>query len=165
MAKYDDPIRLRVLKGLSAALGEISIAAGYKHDMADRVFRGRLMFGESDPIPMISILEVPIPPEQIRSPTDAPVAAGRWELTVQGWSNEDRENPTDPAHLLLADMRKRLALAKKQVTDGAAFGITEITNLDIGPGVVRPPDETSSHAYCWLLLTITLSEDLANPYD
>lgn len=159
-----DPFRLKVMKALTLALEEISVADGYQHDLAGRIYRGRVMFGERDPIPMLSILEVPLPLDQIVSPRDATASAGGWDLMIQGFVEDDAKNPTDPAHRLLADVKKRLALEKRRVTLGEVFGINAISGIRIGPGVVRPPDEVSAKAYFWLGLVIEMVEDLADPY-
>ena len=159
-----DPFRLKVMKALTLALEEIAVADGYQHDLAGRVYRGRVMFGERDPIPMLSILEVPLPLDQIVSPRDATASAGGWDLMIQGFVEDDAKNPTDPAHRLLADVKKRLALEKRRVTLGEVFGINAISGIRIGPGVVRPPDEVSAKAYFWLGLVIEMVEDLADPY-
>jgi hypothetical protein len=152
------------MKALTAALEEITTANGYQHDMTGRVYRGRVIFGERDPIPMLSILEVPLPLQQIVSPRDATVSAGGWDLMVQGFVEDDSKNPTDPAHRLLADVKKRLVAEKRRVTEGQVLGLTEISNMRIGPGVVRPPDEVSAKAYFWLSLVLEMVEDLADPY-
>jgi hypothetical protein len=159
-----DPFRLKVLKALTAALEEISVAGGYQTDLAGRVYRGRIIFGERDPIPMVSILEVPLPLDQLVSPRDSKDLAGGWDLMIQGFVEDDFRNPTDPAHVLMADVKRRLAQEKRRVNDGTAFGMREISNIRIGPGVVRPPDEVSAKAYFWLSLVIDMVEDLADPF-
>jgi hypothetical protein len=152
------------MKALTAALEEITVVNGYQHDLPGRVFRGRVIFGERDPVPMVSILEVPLPLEQIVSPRDATESAGGWDLMIQGFVEDDSKNPTDPAHRLLADVKKRLALEKRRVTAGEVFGMNAISGIRIGPGVVRPPDEVSAKAYFWLSLVIEMVEDLADPF-
>jgi hypothetical protein len=160
----DDPFRLRVMKALTAALEEVLIANGYKYDLKGAVFRGRITFGDKDPLPMVSILEVPLPLDQVPSPSDGSVAAGGWDLVIQGFVQDDKKHPTDPAHILLADVKKRLALEKRRLVDGSAFGYKQISGMTIGPGTVRPPDENSAKAYFWLSLTLDLAEDLLDPY-
>lgn len=170
MPQINHPVRLEIQKRLSAALEEIAVAEGYDNDLADRVFRGRLTFGEGDPIPMLSILEPPIPMDQLPPPETATMQSGPWELVIQGFSVDDRDNPTDPAHYLLADVKKRLALEKaKGNWDRPEDGIlglgNTVTNLYIGVGVVRPPDEISAVAYFWLTITLDIAENFAEPYD
>lgn len=180
MAPLPIPFRLQILRNICDALHEINGEdGGYHNDLRPypapkednpdfiqrRVFRGRVVFGETDPLPMVTILEVPLPPEQSPSAPDNPSRHGGWDLMIQGFVDDDFENPTDPAQFLLADVVKRLALARGRVYDEGVFGYQSIIRLDLGVGVVRPPDEISANAYFWLPITITLVEDLTNPYD
>jgi hypothetical protein len=163
----DDPFKLRVLKALTAGLKEITPDNGYVNDVSQAVFRGRLVFGDKDPLPMLSILEVPIPLEQMRSPETSTLSAGDWELMVQGFVQDDYKNPTDPAHVLLADVTQRLSLMRREAMQGDdILGFKgAISDMVIGRGVVRPPDaEVSAKAYFWLSLTLKVVEDLAEPY-
>lgn len=169
------PLRLEIQYRLCDALREITPANGYDNDMSgvdanNKVFRGRLIFGENDPVPMLSLLDVPIPVDQLPSPKDSPVSSGQWELMIQGFAVEDRVNPTDPAHLLMADVKKRLSQLKtaanwRRPSDGILGLGRHITGLYIGSGVVRPPDEISAKAYFWLNMVLDLAEDLDDPYD
>ena len=54
-----DSYRLTVLKRLTAHLRGITKANGYDYDLIDprSVCRGRLVFGDDDPLPLLSILE------------------------------------------------------------------------------------------------------------
>lgn len=173
MPVYQYPTRLRVLRALTAAIGEIHPDRGYQTDLGPsaefprgKVFRGRILFGEGDPIPMVSILEVPIPPEQLPSAPDSSLLKGPWELIIQGFADDDAENPTDPAHVLMADVTQRLAVEKERNRDFQLFGMGDtVTNLSIGVGVVRPPDELSSKAYFWMPLRLEIAEDLKRPYE
>lgn len=65
---YAAPADLRALKALTYCLTTITVAAGYKHDMSSAVFRGRNVFGDGDPLPMLSVLEPPTAPEQMMAP-------------------------------------------------------------------------------------------------
>lgn len=167
-----DPLRLTIHKRLTAALEEIDGTGDWMTDISGKVFRGRAIYGESDPLPMVSILEVPIPIDQRPMPGDSTYGSGGWELMIQGFAVDDRDNPTDPAHVMLADVKKRLAIERKKLnwgpTQGPAAGVLglgrTITNMQIGPGVVRPPDEISAKAYFWLTFELELAEDLEDPY-
>lgn len=167
---WTNPFRLEVQKRLTALLSEITIANGYLVDVGENVFRGRGVFGDETPTPCLSILEVPIPLDQLPPPGDAPLAKGGWELVVQGWVKDDKKNPTDPAHVLMADVKKCLAAEMKkanwdQPEDGILGLGRWVTKLYIGAGVVRPPEEVSAKAYFWLTITLDLAEDLEHPYD
>lgn len=167
--EYEDPIRLRIMKAMCAAIEEISPDNGFASDFSGRVFRGRTRFGASDPIPMVSILEAPIPLEKIRPPQDATDDAGPWELVIQAFVKDDKENPCDPAYVALADLRKRMAQERSKLDtyhySTGPFGLGRLVyGMYIGTGVVRPPDEISEKAYCWLQVTLDIAEDMAHPY-
>lgn len=164
------PLRLEIQRRLTTLLSQITVTNGYHIDIGTNVFRGRGVFGDETPLPALSILEVPIPLDQLRPPEGAPVTSGGWELVVQGWVKDDKANPTDPAHILLADVKKCLAGEMKKVNwdkpEDGIFGLgRSVTKLYIGAGVVRPPEEVSAKAYFWLTITLDLAEDLEHPYD
>lgn len=179
---YDKPFRLRVQIALVTSLASISTADGYTYDLAGKVFRGRDMYGDSDPLPMVSILEPPLPIDQVISPQLSKSSLGDWDLLVQGFCSDDPENPTDPAHMLLADVKRKLTeekvrtapdtrgqsdpfgMGRSQIVEGKAIGNT-VSGLIIGPGVVRPPEAAiSNKAYFWLGLTLKITEDTARPF-
>lgn len=167
---FDEPFRLRVLKALCDSLKVISVANGYKTDLGERVFRGRSLFGDDDALPFLSILEIPVPIDQIPSPEKSTASTGDWDLLVQGFVQDDRDNPTDPAHFLMADVKRVLAQERRRRTGNNSEDIDilgmrgKVTRLDIGPGTVRPPDEISSVAYFWLKVTLKIVEDNLDPY-
>lgn len=169
MTIYTEPRRLRILKAMTVAFQEITPSNGYFSDLGSpgQVSRGRSIFGENDPLPMVSLLEPPLPPDRFPDPDESPVTAGRWDMVVQGFVQDDKDNPTDPAHYLCADLLQRLALEKQKETGPPyAFGFKQIRRLIIGPPVVRPPDNVvSARAYCWISLTIDLAEKLTKPYE
>lgn len=169
-----DVLRIRIQKTLQAWLegidgtlfSLIDETGATLTDMTGRVKRGRAAFGDSDPVPMISILEVPIPLDTIVPPPDSEYSKGAWELLIQGFALDDPDTPTDPAHVLMAAAKKRLAQAKMQNVDFDILGMgRHITDMRIGAGVVRPPDEISAKAYFWLNLTLDIVEDLAQPFE
>jgi hypothetical protein len=159
------PIRLRVQQALSNSLEQISIANGYKHDLTGHVFRGRDMFDDDDETPLVAILESPDEPDQQTRPRGCTSRKAKWNLFVQGWADDDKSNPTDPAHYLMADVKQRLAheIAALHVRDALGMG-NRIDELEFSPGVVRPPDAMSNKAYFWLKLSITIVEDDSEPY-
>lgn len=166
-----EPFRLRVLKSLTAVLQDITKANGYQHDLQTSVFRGRDVFGASDPLPMVSILESILEKDQLPSPPGGATQAGPWELLIQGWTVDDEDNPTDPGQILMADVKRRLALeCQRPYQDPNRRGYDplgmggKITALRFSTGVVRPADEVSSKAYFWLKLELDMVENLLEPY-
>lgn len=161
-----DPTRLRILKALTACLEEITPENGYAHDLSGKVFRGRDMFGDNDPLPMISILEAIEEEEQVPSPQGSGMSTGSWTLQIQGFIEDDMYNPSDPAHFLMADVKKRLIQERIRDRQYDIFGMgNSVTELRMSRGVVRPPgDAVSDKAYFWLRLTLTVVENLNDPF-
>ncbi len=160
-----DTFRLRVLKVLTTALEEISIAGGYQHDLVNKVIRGRvtLTTEDGDP-PVVAINEKPVFPENLQADGSGQTVT-KLELLVQGFAKDDRKNPTDPAYLLLGDVQKRLAQEKSRDDGFDILGMgTRITALRIGQGVVRPPDGVvSDTAFFWLPITLEFGENQNDP--
>ena len=164
-----DPTRLDIHKRLTALLETITTANGFQHDMAGKVFRGRGVYGDETPLPMLSILEAPIPDEPPAQPGSGTEQKIRQQLVIQGFVEDDRINPTDPAQVLLAETKSVLAVERSKVDwnkpeDGILGLGRTVTDLYIGAGVVRPADEISDKAYFWLNLTLEFVEDLADPF-
>lgn len=181
------PFRLRVLQAITTTFETVIVAGDeYTYSAAGKVKRGRRYFGPNDGLPLISLLEPPIADNPIPVPREVGHGNNLWSLLIQGFVEDDLDNPTDPAHLLLADVKKCLALEKERqimavgrmTTKPSPFnmgqyrtGSTEaFTNYvegieTIGQGVVRPPDEgVSDKAYFWLNLTLKIQEDIKNPF-
>lgn len=158
------PFRLRVLDALTATLE--TIPDGNGGDMTGAVFRGRLIYGDQEPLPMISILEPPIPVEVLMKNGDIEHSTGLWELLIQGFVRDDPYNPTDPAHILMAEAKKALVAEKRRDRGNNAFGMKgRVVEVHIGQGTARPPDEVSDRGFFWLLLSLRLVENLADPYE
>jgi len=161
-----DTKRLAILKALSTHLmTEVSVANGYQHDLAGLVYRGRTTFGDRDPLPRVMIVEA-LNPDREMDPAgrDRAVQKDGWILLLLGHAQDDRDNPTDPAHLLLGDLKKALArIATPRGTDAFMLGGL-VAGIDIEPGTVRPPDELSGLAYCYLRVRLTVVEHLFDPY-
>lgn len=170
---YTKPFRLRVQETLTERLKVIKVANGYKTDLNDAVYRGRVEFGENDPLPLVSILETPVPLDLIPPPTGSGAAFGEWELLIQGFVQDDPHNPTDSAHLLMADVKQVLA-AERATADGPyeqrnILGTKYhqggcVEDILIGSGSVRPSDDISAVAYFWLKITLKIIEDNTDPY-
>jgi len=160
-------IRLRILDKLTKVLSAITVTYGTdSYDMTDKVFRGRVIFGDNDPIPMFSILEVPIPLDQLETRGINTCSAGPWELMIQGFLPDDKENPTDPGHVFLAAVKQALAAQKTRGRGQKILGFERhVTDMKIGAGVVRPPDEISAKAYFWLNITLDIVENWEDPLD
>lgn len=163
-----DSKRLKILKALTAIIETVTVDNGYQHDLEGRVSRGRVYFGRETPLPWVSILEGV-------NPDTAPSRAGAnavqrdsWVLLINGWAEDDPDHPSDPAHNLMADVKKALSTIldigpdRDPNPDYMLGGL--LADFAIEPGVVRPPDELSERAYFYLRVVVGVSEKLADPY-
>ncbi|MEG3175870.1 hypothetical protein U1872_06480 [Sphingomonas sp. RB3P16] len=180
------PFKLAVLYRLTEIIKAVTPANGFVSDLADftdgegvameRVFRGRAWFGADDPLPMISVLEGTAPGDDTASEPPMINTQGtdyNWTLLVQGFVEDAPLHPTDPAYLLLADVRRKLVAerARKLPNDpttpdvlGLGTGKNRVTEIHVGPGVVRPADDVSGKAYFWLTITLRIFDYAADPY-
>jgi hypothetical protein len=164
---YDDPFLLRLQKGICDVLATITTANGYKHDLTGAVFRGRFTYGDDDPLPMVCLIEPPQQENQINPARGATAGAGPYVVMVQGFVDDDKANPTDPAHRLLADVKCALALEIEKIRGSkTAFGIraNRLSDVSMDRGIVRPSDDISSKAYFWLPLRMTVAEKWTDPF-
>lgn len=169
------PARLLVLKALAAHLSGVYGTGpdGEPFDLTGKVFRGRSEFGVDSPIPMLSILESPRPDTGVYGGNNEVRVEGAWNLLLQGWVDDDSENPTDPAHWLMAAVEERLGLIVAKKKDGSGRPVDQaayhlgghIVSLEYGPGVVRPADgKVSSKAFFYLPVRIALASSVYEPY-
>lgn len=166
-----DPIRLHAQKRLTALLETVSWQdiQGDIHAMEGRVFRGKSVFGNETLVPFLSILEAPIQDDVVPPPRQGTTFKGPWTLVIQGFVEDDPQDPTDNAHLLMAVVKKAMAQECRKTNwdrkEDGIFGLGGfIDSLYIGHGVVRPPDELSDKAYFWLTIQLNVVEDLDEPY-
>lgn len=160
-----DSKRLVVLKKMTDLLkGGLPIVDDPNHDWQDSVFRGRSEFGDEDPLPCVSIRE-DLDPDRGPSPvgTHGVVDKSQWILLVQGWVADDKDNPTDPAYNLMADVKKVLARIEKEGDPYYLLNDT-VVGMRMEPGVCRSPDQFSSKAYFWMRVVLQFVEDKADPY-
>lgn len=138
--------------------------------MVARVNRGRRYYDEADPLPLVAILEEPFSFEQDLAPSTGLVRPEPYELILQGFVRDDSEHPTDPAHVLLADVKRRLVALKmdEERTGVRIFRIgnqdNSVVSLAFDGGVVRPADEVSAVAHFWLRVSLEVSEDYEQPH-
>lgn len=163
--------KLQILQVLTAHLQGITAANGYDYDLSSSVFRGRTEFGPNDPLPAVSILEIPRPEVGDFSGTENLTHKEEWMLLVQGWIQDDKINPTDPAYGLGAAVQQRLSdlIATKKngaIANPDIYRLNGlVTCLYIGPFTVRPPQaQVSSTAYFFLPLRVGVVTDVSQPF-
>lgn len=160
-----DSKRLVTLKALTTQLQTITAANGYQHDIdPTSVYRGRIELSSDAVLPALTVLEAPKQELPVAPNEKAPVSKQPWELFITGWVHEDILNPTDAAHLLMADTKKCLS----QVLDksSAAYFLGGlIYGMNFDGGVCRPPDDHSKFAYFMLAVQLNFVECAQDPYD
>ena len=165
--------RLQVLQALCDVLKGVEFTVGAQtHSLADytdgightaeKVFRGRVKYGDSDPLPMLSVLE------DFKS---APVNLGSagntkgvlpFPLLIQGFIRDHHDHPTDPAYPFAAATIKALLAERVDQFNILGFGngCPSVMDIQISTPVIRPPDgEISAVAFFYLNVTLTLAED------
>ena len=160
-----DSYLLQVEKKLTNLIAsEVTTANGTPFDLANVVFRGRQRYGRSDPIPMVSILQAPNIDVQNENAGDGRMRQAEKTYLIQGWVVDDPVNPTDPAHELMAEVKR--ALAKVLDMDDTSYMLEGyLSSMNISTGLVRPAETgISDNAYFWLPVVVTLTENLSDPY-
>lgn len=162
-----DSKRMVILKAITTQLESIAVANGYQHDMVNKVFRGRSDFGDETLTPFIGIFEVR--PDDNVNRADESVQNDVWTLGIQGVVSADTLHPTDPAHALLADIRKSLGQVMRPdtpVDPNANYMFNNLINdMTIDGGITFSPEEHQGIAVCILKMNITLDERMENPYE
>lgn len=164
-----DPRRLVMLMALShylrTTLGDVEI------------HRGRMVLTQNDPVPAVAILDN-VDPDRYpslagRNGYELPTQDEDYVLLVQGWAVDDKVNPTDPAHRLMARVKKALAglldrgHPDEPPQEGDVYLLGGlITRLSVEPGVVRPPiEQSSAEAFFWLRISVGFTENPDDPFD
>ena len=186
--RQTDPFRLRIQKMLTLALRQIHPDNGFACDLSDakQIGRGRLIYGDEDPNvglgmgedvpeailedkPFVAILEEPFAFEQDLAPQEGVTATDPYEVIMQGWVTDNKDHPTDNAHFLLADVKRRLAALKEDERFPKRrvfrFGTPKnlVTSVTWDGGVVRPTETVSGYANFWMRATFGVSEDNWRP--
>lgn len=138
---------------------------------ANKLFRGRATYGESDPDMMVSVLE-DYQQGKNKLPTTGYSGIRHFEyrLLIQGFVPDDVENPTDPAQRLQADLEQKIGFLRKSVEKTQFLfdfsGNTgNVTGIWSDSGGVRPPDDLSSVAYCWIEVGMDVFQVTTSPYE
>lgn len=167
-----DSYRLVVMKRLTTLLeGVVPSTQPTWTDMTGKVFRGRAVFGANDPDTMLSILEAPRP--QGASAIDGDQARNEtWLLLVQGWTIDNKVNPSDPVYSLADEVENQLdritrtargtgmPLYPEHYMLGAALDGDGylITRFSKGSPVIRPPTpNVSERCFFYLPLQVGLA--------
>jgi len=161
------PKRLAVIMALQALLEQISVDDGDAYTMADKVYRGRLLFGTEVTVnaPALSIIEAPRPSEAAFGGEQKEQRADWWTLMIQGIVPDTKRGPdADNAYFLCQDVERRLnrIQAAKSGSGSPAFPDIYMLNgmisaVEIAPPVVRPPEAgVSDHVFFYLPIRVQI---------
>lgn len=147
--------------------------APYPLDLRDKVFRGRVTFGEDVTAPFIALLEAP---RQI-NPNGGGEASLElkedWTLLIQGFADDDPRHPSDPAYLLLGFVQERLSRITKEKPNGGRGGLYPnewrlgglVADIRYQIPIVRPgKDDVSDTAYFYMPISVGVVTDLSQPF-
>ena len=160
-----EPIKLTVLKALTAHLEGIVGPEWGDYDLRGAVYRGRMRFGDDEPTTFLSIVEAPRPDSGREAGENRATRSYEWPLLLQGWTADDVKNPTDPVYYLLDQVERRLNMIIEVKSHSGSPAHPSvymlgglITNLSFGPGVCRQPtDGVSSKAFLYIPLRVGLA--------
>lgn len=178
------PIDLVVLQRITALLEQMPDVVSLVGDpvnMVGRVFRGRSVFGEETPLPMLSILEATDVADGPYADDARTLQHTEWGLVIQGFVEHDVENPLDAAYYLKASTQAMLsrvtamtsrpgrapapAFPESYLLGERAAGESLISLMEVGRGVVRPPDaRISTTTFFYLPVRVVLATDASQPY-
>lgn len=177
-----DSKQLQILKALTTHLEGINPTTVdpdgatpgdvYDLDLRGKVKRGRTVFGVEQLVPFIAILEKHVPNPLVAVGYERVKRKEDWDLLLQGFVEDDKDNPFDPAYDFKAVVEHRLSQIV-QLTQGdgkPAFpnvymlgGL--ITDLTIGQGIVSPPKEgVSAKAFFYMPVRLCIVTDVTNPF-
>ena len=174
--------RLTILKRMCAHLEQITPGNGYAYDLTGSVFRGRTTFGDTDPLPMLTIVEQQRPDFPVYAGANKDTRKERWGLVVQGFVTNDLKNPSDPAYEFMATVEHHLSklIATDEHTGTPLYpeiymlGPCDenvgrhnrlITSLEYGPGIVSPPrEQVSSQAFFYMPFWLGLAQNVGKPF-
>ena len=169
----DWPFRLRIQWALTFALRQIHPDNGFYLDISsvDSVVRGRLDLGDAGkaPRPGVAIVEEPFAFEADLQPATGKGRPIPYELILQGFVKDEIEHPSDMAHILLADVKARLAALKLDENGrpwvfriGSSYN--SVTALSLDDGVVRPVvEQLVEDTGFWMRISLLVVENRLLP--
>lgn len=142
-------------------------------DLSRSVYRGRTVFGDEVPVPFITILEAPRQLDPRGAGFSELLADEDWTLLVQGFAQDDKTHPLDPAYTLLAWTQMRMARITTEKKNGSRGGQYPnewrlgglVADIRYQIPIVRPgKDDVSGTAYFYMPISVGNVTDLTMPF-
>lgn len=145
----------------------------YPLDLRDKVFRGRVIFGDEVKNPFIALLEAPRQINPNGGGESSLTLKEDWTLLIHGFAKDDTKHPTDPAYLLLALVQERLSRITQEADNGGRGGKYPqewrlgglIAEIRYQIPIVRPgKDDVSDTAYFYMPVSVGVVTELSQPF-
>lgn len=152
---------------------EYSDRDGAVYDLSESVYLNRVLFGAETLVPYLSV--IPAPKQEPYDAADLERLTGRsdWLLLLQGYERNNGDE-VEAAYYLQAAAQAHLSRIVEQRKSGNGptypgehlLGLPGVvTALDIGQGIVRPPDgQQVSRTFFYIPLVVSYVVDMTMPY-
>ncbi|MDC8457823.1 hypothetical protein [Marinobacter sp. DS40M6] len=155
-----DSKRLTILKALTEHL-----EATPDYALTGKVWRGRNRPAQESHQPFLILFEMP---PEFEERADRQVQKMPWYIGIQGYVEPDKTHPTDPAHQFMAAIKQQIG---KLLDDGGAqspppeYMLNDLVeDIRLDGGMCFEPDETTNCCFFAMKLTLTVVENLGDPY-
>jgi hypothetical protein len=160
------PYRLKVMKALQELIAGASTADGYAFDLADKVYRNRVLIGAeiTDRPPAVAIVEAPRADIATFAGEEAAFRKDYWTIMIQGIAADNRKSTEDDIYYLCQDVERRLNRMQAETRNGnpeykehyLLGGM--ITSVEIAPPVIRPPEAgVANNAFFYLAIRLGMA--------
>lgn len=160
------PYRLKVMMALQDLIAGASIANGDAFDLADKVYRNRVLIGAeiTERPPAVAIVEAPRADIATFAGEEAAFRKDYWTIMIQGIAADNRKSTEDDIYYLCQDVERRLNLMQAETRNGnpeykehyLLGGM--ITSVEIAPPVIRPPEAgVANNAFFYLAIRLGMA--------
>ena len=160
------PHRLKVMMALQDLIAGASTANGDAFDLADKVYRNRVLIGAeiSERPPVVAIVEAPRADIATFAGEEAAFRKDYWTIMIQGIAADNRKSTEDDIYYLCQDVERRLNRMQAETRNGnpeykehyLLGGM--ITSVEIAPPVIRPPEAgVANNAFFYLAIRLGMA--------
>jgi hypothetical protein len=160
------PYRLKVIMALQDLIAGASKENGDAFDLADKVFRNRILIGAeiTERPPAVAIVEAPRADIATFAGEEAAFRKDYWTIMIQGIAADNRKDTEDDIYYLCQDVERRLNRMQAETRNGnpeykehyLLGGM--ITSVEIAPPVIRPPEAgVANNAFFYLAIRLGMA--------
>jgi hypothetical protein len=143
------------------------------YDLSSSVYLHRVLFGADTAAPFLSLLPAPKQEPYDAADMERLTSRSDWLLLLQGYERNDGDE-IEAAYYLMAAAQAHLSRIVEQRKSGSGpkypdehlLGLNGVvTALDIGQGIVRPPDgQQVARTFFYIPLVVSYVVDMTTPY-